>query len=185
MDAKEITCWQCSSCGRIYVSKDLAEECCVCRTCGKPISKGKGYNRECSDCYHKRMTQVAEKRYQDAHKVSWEDYDGAMVYSELTGEYYDDFSPEYIRDAWEASEEAPYPGYGAMQLYGTSKHMIELEASRIQEDIESGDVYEGYEFTPDMERDLEEFCKAWNAKHADASYYPDYSVAITEGDHDV
>ena len=63
--------------------------------------------------------------------------------------------------------------------------MIELEASRIQEDIESGDVYEGYEFTPDMERDLEEFCKAWNAKHADASYYPDYSVAITEGDHDV
>lgn len=185
MDAKEITCWQCSSCNSIYASKDLAEECCTCRTCKKPLVRGRWFGKECSNCYHKRMKELDEKRHQNARKVSWEDYDGVMVYSWLTDQYYNDFSPEDIKEAWEANEGTPYPGYNAMRLYGTSKHMIGLEATRIQKDIESGDVYEGYEFTPDMERDLEELCNAWNAKHADASYFPDYSIAIVEGDHDV
>ncbi len=52
MEEKEITAWQCSKCGSMYLSKDSAEQCCeepdyYCEKCGKRAER---YMVYCPDC---------------------------------------------------------------------------------------------------------------------------------------
>lgn len=50
MRATKTTCWKCSSCGKVFIDRGLAEKCCVCRACGKEGVRTLYAGDQCGEC---------------------------------------------------------------------------------------------------------------------------------------
>ena len=181
MHPEHVDCWKCSCCGRAYLERSVAERCCVCGSCGKE-GTGNGLV-ECVECQHKKVEAREDERWKKAKKVSPDEYEGEMVYSEAFEEYLYDWDLESAREFFLEKQypDEPEFSYDLLRLYGTERVMLGISPDSVfgtMEDMEPEDWSWDGEAYGDMER----LCDEWNAKHASHVYYPDYEIGVTVGD---
>ena len=183
MEPERVDCWKCSCCGRAYLDKDVAERCCVCKTCGKEGTHNGLV--ECVECQRKRFDDMERRRWDKAVKVSALKYAGEMAYCAILDEYLSDWDEATV---YELYQQSVYPDdldfkdfdYDKMMVFGTTKTPIALSADRIM-DMLNDEAYDGYETDGEPYEALERLCREWNAKDVDHVYNPDYGVAICKG----
>lgn len=77
MNSKEVKAWTCSCCGKSYLYKSYAEECCIehpaktCDVCGKPMDKT-DYYTVCSNCRAEKERLKELDRYNKATHYTFE-----------------------------------------------------------------------------------------------------------------
>lgn len=152
-------------------ARSQAEKCCeqpVCK-CGKPRDR---YRTICDDCSRQREQEAERRRFEAAEKV---EYDGGMVmtpgdtfFSDLDAleDHYadadpeDGTKPEYV---WLTK-----PVKFALDLSGD---LLDRVHDRMHEDAAD-------QFDAAALKELDEFGKAWWAKHGVASYEPDFTRCV-------
>lgn len=71
MNSKEVKAWTCGCCGKSYLYKNVADECCIikpdkkCDLCGKPMDKT-DYYTICEDCRAEKERIKEIERYSKA-----------------------------------------------------------------------------------------------------------------------
>lgn len=185
MRVEVVESYRCSSCRRVYLDKDMAERCCVCPTCGRPSSNGL---TECLNCQARHYHLVQEKRWRNATKVNWWEYDGECVWCDAREQFFHDWDWDVMRDEWAESQmdegyntpDERMFDYESMQVFGTYKQPIELDAESC--------LYTMYDLLPEdweWDRasidDLEKLCEKWNRENGTYVYMPDYSIALVGG----
>lgn len=83
MKALKLTGYRCSSCFSMYDNGAMAEKCCLCSSCGKPLL-GPGFS-VCTHC-HAEETERAE--IETSNVVSYDEYDGDGIYDPSHDEYF-------------------------------------------------------------------------------------------------
>jgi hypothetical protein len=93
--------FECSSCNRIYVDKEMASKCCICQVCGKISKNGLS---DCVDCQHDKNNNRIKFLLDSAKE---QDYDGMLTdgkgdYWTSMDDYLEDLedNPEYVREEW-------------------------------------------------------------------------------------
>lgn len=156
MNIKQIEAWQCENCGKAYISKQAAEDCCkekpkkICEDCGVELDP-KWYYTVCDSCREKR-------RYNRCRKMTIEEYEkefpDCMV---VVGEdnYYSSVE-DALESCYDNGNEIPH------YVYGTKKAFIEVDIDgAIETALE--DAYEEAQFNNTKE--LYDYVKGWNTRN--------------------
>lgn len=170
---KEITAYQCETCQKTWLQKELAERCCTgtieeknntCRVCSVDVQYPYTI---CSSCKEK-------ERYDKATKILYKDYKIVMFYSEIYDRYNSDIEDlfEYIDDN---DNETPYPKWA----FGCTERMFAIDIENAIENAEE-DFYEDFE-ADNKAVDLDELLKFvddWNKKQTAKCYEVDYKTVV-------
>ena len=168
--SKEIKAWKCEECGKAYMYKQGADDCCKvtilenshCEICDAEIAK---YRTICDDCLSKR-------RYKDGTKIKYSEYDLKWLFDGNTDEYFSDI--DALIDYYIARNlELPIWCYGCNEITFTVDIDGALENA-------SEEMYEDFEYGNDAV-DIEgliEFMEKWNKKQTASSYECDYKKII-------
>ena len=116
-----------------------------------------------------------DSRWERARKVPLKDYEGDCLY------FYDGEHERYYMgaDGILLDNDGKWPD----GVYGTTKVPIELDPCDIADRLEdSDDAYEDYEMPHEGYQELKDFCRQWNEKYRDVSYWPDFEIGIVDGD---
>lgn len=185
MKPTETTCWKCACCGKVFIDRELAEKCCVCRVCGKEGVRLPYAGDQCADCWNRASARRDRERWEKAQKVApgsvGECYisrldiycDNSDVDSvlEAADEYL--FGDEPV-EAGRTREQA----YDCLHVWACREEPIAISADRILEALEE-EAYEDYETDSEGEQLICDFCDTWNEEYAKIMYVPDYKLAIS------
>lgn len=164
MKPVSVTCYQCDSCKAVYLSREIAESCCVCSSCGQ--FKGKSY---CGPCADKHASEQVKKYIEAAVDRTESGEWGPMLYCEQNGRYYG--QPDEVLGDFEE-------GFVPEWLFGTKEQRSELNLEAAIERMED-DTYEGAEVVSSPELNaLTKAVDEFNAKHAILYCEPDYKVKV-------
>lgn len=78
MKAIKAELFKCSKCQALHRTEDHAEQCCVCKKCGKEM-KNQGW---CEPCQNIARFDRERERFNRAKKVHWKQYDGMILSDE-------------------------------------------------------------------------------------------------------
>lgn len=143
MNSKEVKTWTCSCCGKYYLTKAHADECCiekpakVCDVCGKPMDKT-DYYTVCSDCRAEKERVKELERYKKATHYTFETAPKDSIeymYSELYP-YNDGFMSDF--------EDSMEKEYGIKYVYGTQRVSPSYDAQDLVDSMLE-ESYEGVE----------------------------------------
>ncbi|WP_434510124.1 hypothetical protein [Desulfitobacterium sp. AusDCA] len=172
----EVKAWKCEKCGKAYLNKYLADNCCkekphnTCRVCGKEVDSPWLICHTCKD----------KERFEKAKKIRLSEYK-SWLYDESLEEYFPDkesLEEKYYDNAFDEQGKDPkveYPEwcYGCVEI--PFKINIDSALERAEEDM-----YE--EFDRDRElidlKELLDFIEVWNAKQTAKAYMTDYSTVV-------
>lgn len=171
----EVKAWRCEKCGKAWLRKKLADNCCTekpdneCKVCGCSI---KYPLTICNDCREK-------ERYEQASKVKYSDYKVGQLWDERTNEYYLDKEDlkeayDYINCCDEESKEPKYPTW----CYGCDAIPFQID---IDDAIERASVetYEDFNEADIVDLDgLRKYIEEWNKKQTAITYYLDYNTVV-------
>lgn len=169
----EIKAWRCEKCNKSWVDKQVADKCCAenkktfCSKCGEQAQKGYTICEKC----------IEEKRYENAKKIKYSDYQEEFLYDENKQEYYSDkeeLEEAYYDDACDEKEEPIYPNWCYACTHFTFgidiDNMIEMASEDMYEDFDETDII-------DLE-ELKDFMKKWNKKQTSKTYSADYKTVV-------
>lgn len=178
MNAEEQVTYRCSKCGKFFLSKDVAETCCVkerpCPKCGKPMGP---FEKLCSACRFEeqdaRQKAKEFERFKKAETLSIDDYDGEQLYD---GEHFiltDDADIENAIDAPDASR----------FVWACTKRRRTVTEGDVREMLEN--ILENVDFDdpPGVDdvfnvESLMKFVEQWNKKNGLIYFEIDYSRAV-------
>ena len=170
----ELTVYACGYCGKLWKEKSDADFCHsdrTCTECGVVIGK-KNYYTKCESCMIKSKVAAEKVLFDNARKMTVKEY------AEEFGENPIFFNDEYyydVEDIFDSiDEEDNKPNY----VWGTKATTITLDAENIISNFEENCELEDYSMDYDAQKEIFEFCKQWNEKHAQTVYYQDKKVAI-------
>jgi hypothetical protein len=111
----EVIAYACAECKCVWKQKHLAVDCCNkwCK-CGGDLRKGYSL---CEKCGMEFSEKVERRRFDDAEKVSWREYDGPVFFD---GKYWESV------DAFSVSFDGEYPKY----LWACYKFGLTLDAGK-------------------------------------------------------
>ena len=168
--SKEIKAWKCEKCGKAYMYKSGADDCCKveiietshCEICGNEIEK---YRTICDDCLSKR-------HYKDGTKIKYSEYDLDWLYDGNTDKYFSDI--DALDDYYE-DENLELPKW----CYGCDEIPFAIDIDGALENA-SEEMYEDFEYDNDADElgELIDFIKAWNEKQSAKSYESNYKKII-------
>lgn len=158
MNAQSAQVWRCATCGKYYLTKDVAESCCVdnpkpekvCEDCGIALNPN-SYFCVCDSCREKR-------RYNRCRRMTIEEYEKEFP-DNMVIVGYDNYysSVEDALDSCYGDEETiPHYVYGTKQIFAT----VDAE-SAVERALE--DAYEDAKF--DNVDELYAFVDAWNERN--------------------
>lgn len=165
--SKGIQAWQCEKCGKAFLSKRAADECCkekkpyTCRVCGCEV---KEYHLICGSCHDK-------ERYEKAKKVKYSEYNIGCLWDEQTDKYFYDVGE--MEDYYEDEDlEMPKWCYGCTEVPFEIDidHAIENASEEMYEDFDNQDIN-------DLE-ELYDYIEQWNKKQTAKAYYSDYDTVV-------
>ncbi|MBS1903489.1 MAG: hypothetical protein JSS75_07295 [Bacteroidetes bacterium] len=158
----------CAKCRIVKRTKEIADKCCTCQTCGIESNK-----LECDSCVTKRLAATEQKHFDSAKKISTEQYTGGIIYCDDFYASVDDLFDQLENDDVEKSE---WPEW----VYGcTERPVLRLNVDDI---IDNGtqEAYEDFD-TSDL-RGVDDFRNAVKAfVDANASvimWEPDYRTVV-------
>lgn len=177
MNSKEIVAYKCSNCGKAYLEKSFADECCepkLCEDCGVEIPRSHPYI-VCDKCRNEREAKQELERYNKATKYTFESVPKEsieMLYSELYP-YNEGFMTDIDEDDVEQ--------YGIKYVYGTKRIIPSLDAQYVVESMLEESFDDATEYV--NEEELNKLQLAMNmfiVNHNGAldSYDIDYGVVI-------
>ena len=168
--SKEIKAWECDKCGKAYISKSIADECCkaikfeipTCRVCGGEVER---YRTICDAC-------LAKERYQNGTKIKYNEYSLEWLYDDNVDRYFSDIDAQtdYYED-----EGLTLPNW----CYGCDKKPFKIDIDSALE-RSSEEMYEDFEYDTDATDagELIDFIDSWNRKQSACSYEVDYKKII-------
>jgi len=172
----EVKAWKCEKCGKAYLDKTVATNCCVekkniCEICGCEI---KSPWLKCHDCREK-------ERFEKAEKVRYSIYGIEYLWDETQQEYFrdaEDLAEKYGEDAYEergVDVELNLPTW----CYGCVGHTFGIDIERAIEKADES-MYEDFDLEKSVIglRELRDFIKAWNAKQTAKSYDVNYKTVV-------
>lgn len=186
MNPTEYKVYMCSVCGEYYHSKEQAETCCVgekCPECG--AQRDYQFSPLCNKCRQKKRdrfyAEQQKARWEAARKVPLSQYDGKELYCNLNDCYYATTDYEEMVDALFAEESIPAPEFPAGGVYGCYETKLGLVPEQVEALMEESDyAYEDFELSDAACRDIKAFCEAFNEKHAETVYFPNWSVGVVK-----
>lgn len=140
MNSKEVKAWTCSCCGKSYLSKSVADECCLekpaktCDVCDKPMDKT-DYYTVCSDCRTEKERIKELERYNKATHYTFETVPSESI-EYMFSELYP-YNEGYMSDFEDYMEEE----YGIKYVYGTKR----ISPSYDTQDVINSMLEESYE----------------------------------------
>lgn len=170
----EVKAWKCEKCGKAWLNKQLAEDCCKekepneCRVCGCEV---KAPWIICPDCREK-------ERFEKAKKIKYSEYKIGCLWDETKDKYFydkEELEEAYYNDAYDDGEEPKYPEW----CYGCQEIPFNIDIDHSLE-IASEDMYEDFDLEKsaiDL-KELLDFIKAWNEKQTAKSYATDYKTVV-------
>lgn len=171
---KEVLMYACGYCGTAYRDKLNADFCHSARTCtecGVVIGK-KNYYTKCESCMIKSKVAAEKVLFDNARKMTVKEY------AEEFGENPIFFNDKYYYDVedifYSIDEEDDKPNY----VWGTKSTTITLDAENIISNFEENCELEDYSMDSDAQKEVFEFCKQWNDKHAQTVYYENSDVVV-------
>lgn len=174
MNSIEVTVYQCEKCHKHWVLSYKADECCkdkpeaVARTCRECGCKVESYQLICATCLN-------QKRFTEAKKVKYSEYEAGYLWDENKDEYFRDkeaLEDKYDDDATDDGTVLEYPTW----CYGCTETFFSIDIdSAIENAME--DMYEDFNDIED-EKGLQDFIKEWNAKQAGKTYGFDYKTVV-------
>ena len=172
----EVKAWKCEKCGKAYLNKAAADDCCkekpetkyTCRVCGCDTEK---FRLICGICQE-------QERFAKAKKVKYSDYNIGWLWDENKDEYFrgkEALEEKYLDDAEDiegngATPELPTWCYGCIEI----PFQVSIESA-----IESAEeeMYEDFNDIVD-EKELRDFIEEWNAKQNGMTYESDYKTVV-------
>lgn len=150
MNGKKVDAWTCSCCGKSYLSKLVADECCIekpaktCNVCGKPMDK-LDYYTACFDCRTEKERVKELDRYNKATHYTFDtapkdsiEYMYSELYPHNEG-YMSDFEDYMVEE------------YGITYVYGTKR----ISPSYDAQDVVDSMLEESYEDAVERVNDKE------------------------------
>lgn len=173
---KEVTVYSCGYCGKLYRDKVDADFCHsdrTCTECGIVIGKVNYYTK-CDFCINKSKLAAEKVLFDNARKMTVKEYseefgDNPLL---LGDDYY--YDVDSILDEIYSMDEEDNPTY----VWGTKSIEITLDAENIISNFEENCELEDYSMDSDAQKEIFEFCKQWNEKHAQTVYYQDEKIAV-------
>lgn len=177
METKELTCYSCGYCGKLYRNKQQADECHgdrVCCDCGKVIGK-QSYNLRCKSCDAKFDFNKVRNLYNKAEKLTYEEYVEKYKNNPIVigDEYYfgiDDYL--YDIESYDGNDDV------AKWAWGTKSSVATINCGDILDRFIEEVNLEDYDVVQEGVVEIENFCKDWNEKYAETVYYEDNSVVV-------
>lgn len=167
MNVEETICYTCGHCYTQYRREYDAKECCSdvvnpkCNVCECEIEF---YKTICDKCLN-------ERRFNEAEKINYSDYDVDCFYDEFSDNYF--FEYDEIKEYYDDYENGEVPKWA----FACNFEEFGLDADRILEN-ECEDHHEDiYDTLNDID-ELHIFIDKWNKKQHAGSYYQDYKKVV-------
>ena len=167
--------WFCMSCKKLYSVKEIADKCCKCYRCNKPLDKDNpqkryGYHE---DCWWEHKAEREKERFEKAEKVT--EWDGP-IYCEQLDNYYTEIEDLYndLECYYDEEEDVPEIKY----VYTCKTKTFFCDEMNMIEPI-CEDMYE--DAIQDLQglKELQEAVRIFNEKNKDLeTWYPDYRKVL-------
>ena len=167
MRIKEVTCYGCGVCGKIYLNKHKSQECCsdkikpTCNVCGCEIEF---YRTICDKCLN-------EKRFNEAEKINYIDYKVDCLYDENSERYFCDI--EEMEEYYYDLEDGEMPKWA----FACDFEKIELDAGSILQRETEDHHEDAYDSLVDVD-EFHIFIDKWSKKQTGGTYYQDYKKVV-------
>ena len=174
-ETKEVICYTCGYCGKIYQNK-INADCChrdrVCSECGIVIGK-KDYYMNCSGCRSKKAQLKLQELINKAKKISYDDYikeypNYPVVYNDEF--FFDDY--DYLLDKInDNKDDNPI-------IWGTKQIAVKLDSQSVIERFEEETELEEYKMDKKAREEIEIFCNEWDKKYGKEVYFENTNIII-------
>jgi len=175
-ETKEVLMYACGYCGTAYRDKVNADFCHSARTCAEcGIVIGKvNYHTKCDFCITNSKLAAEKVLFDNARKITVKEFGEEFGDNPLLlGDNYC-FDIDSILDEIYGMDEEDRPNY----VWGTKGTEITLDADYIISNFEENCELEDYSMDSDAQKEIFEFCKQWNEKHAQTVYYQNDKIAV-------
>lgn len=170
----KIDAYTCEKCGKAWLLKEKADDCCKekeprkCRVCGKKIEPP---YLICCACKTK-------ERYEKAKKIKYSEYKIGCLWDEHMEQYFydkEELMEAYLDQALEKGEQPIYPEW----CFGCVEKHFKINIDAALEFAEE-DMYDEFDRNQDLVdlKELYDFIEQWNKRQSAKAYYMDYTTVV-------